>query len=52
MMDPNEALAEIREICIGNPASIDGDRLAELIQGLDGWITNGGFLPTDWQGSR
>ena len=24
-------------------------RLAELVEALDGWIRNGGFLPAPWQ---
>jgi hypothetical protein len=27
----------------------DANRLAELIQALDGWITSGGFLPELWR---
>lgn len=27
----------------------DAERLAELIQALDEWITKGGFLPKDWR---
>lgn len=25
------------------------ERLADLVLALDGWITNGGYLPTRWQ---
>jgi hypothetical protein len=31
-------------ICVGH-----AERLAELVEALDGWITRGGFLPTQWQ---
>lgn len=57
-MDPDKALAELRRL-----ASQYGDdappieevddlalRMVEAFQGLDTWIINGGFLPTDWQG--
>jgi hypothetical protein len=27
----------------------DGDRLVELVEALDGWISGGGFLPARWQ---
>lgn len=27
----------------------DAARLAELVLGLDEWISGGGFLPRDWQ---
>jgi hypothetical protein len=50
-MDPDAALREIRALVFeqlhGDKA--DPDRLAELIDGLDGWIRAGGFLPSSWQ---
>lgn len=62
-MDPDSALAEIRvmqkTIAVAREvAEGDGDdggeammvdRLMELIEGLDGWLTQGGFLPEDWK---
>lgn len=27
----------------------DTRRILELIDGLDGWLTSGGFLPTRWK---
>jgi hypothetical protein len=56
-MDPNVALKEIRAIL---DSALDGDRYAllsaqdafkvcELVEGLDGWISHGGFLPDAWQ---
>lgn len=27
----------------------DAERLAELVQALDQWISRGGFLPKDWR---
>ncbi len=59
-MDPNANLKEQREIATrmlghnqyraasGPSYSVDATRLAELVQALDGWITNGGFLPEAW----
>lgn len=48
-----EAAAEA-EICeLDNDALdilfADGQRLAELVQALDSWIRNGGFLPGRWR---
>lgn len=55
-MDPNATLARIREvrneILNGNHddayMSSLADDLAELIQSLDEWLSNGGFRPTAW----
>ena len=55
-MDPNTALNELRTL-LGQ--AIEGDtmdpsdvtRAAELFEGLDNWITRGGFLPSDWDNS-
>lgn len=61
-MDPDEALRQIRltiaqlrvedakgqqHLVLGTFVQHARD-LAELIEGLDGWITGGGFLPGDW----
>jgi hypothetical protein len=48
-MDPNAALAEIRAI-LTNPSfgMAEAFRLAELVDGLDDWLTHGGFMPTEW----
>ncbi len=51
-MDPNACLEEIRTLA-GRLADGRGDehdamRLAELVDGLDGWLARGGFLPTAW----
>jgi hypothetical protein len=59
-MDPDACLKEIREIkkeiLCGNVILADmehvSDRLAELIDTLDYWITRGGFLPKDWWCNR
>lgn len=62
-MDPTAALAEIRSI-ISENGSVDEmamplqeiqdkyDRLCELVDGLDNWISSGGFLPEDWNKLR
>lgn len=49
-MDPNATLQEIREL-VGNNGGNDVGRLVELIDALDEWLTNGGFLPSDWKAS-
>lgn len=60
-MDPNAALAEIRgiihRITTGNGGQWQGedlkrqdrDRLVDLVEGLDGWLSAGGFLPSAWE---
>lgn len=52
-MDPNEALDQARAACLasrrfGTDPTLALDSLAEAFTALDGWLTNGGFLPTDW----
>jgi hypothetical protein len=55
-MDPNETLAEIREILLNGgiggrnlvKSYDNGNRLAELVEALDNWISRGGFLPDAW----
>ncbi len=53
-MDPERALLDLRELCsdLLNETTAPGtaERVAELFQGLDGWITGGGFLPRSWMG--
>lgn len=56
-MDPNTALTEIRRIASSlndreeyPPEQVT--RLLELVGGLDGWLTGGGFLPTAWERKR
>ena len=49
-MDPNAALTEIRSILARNDLELpDYERLAELTEALDKWLSNGGFLPDAWQ---
>lgn len=59
-MDPNAAIEELRHLSSqlngdndddGEHSPIDVDRFVELWDGLDQWISNGGFLPKAWQGS-
>jgi hypothetical protein len=51
-MDPDAALDELRSWVdgdnSGHPASERADRMAELFDGLDGWLSKGGFLPDAW----
>lgn len=60
-MDPNANLKEQLEladslICADNTdpdvALPKAARLAELVIALDGWLSNGGFLPKSWQHTR
>lgn len=52
-MDPEAALNELRAIVhrrlMQVPEEGDDDRAAELFDGLDQWLTKGGFLPQDWR---
>lgn len=54
-MDPNANLDEMlelsKQLLAGELTYPDeaAVRLAELIEGLDHWITGGGFLPERWQ---
>lgn len=51
VMDPDAALAEIRDIISRwnrDGGLVVAARLAELVDGLDGWLSKGGFLPDAW----
>lgn len=56
-MDPNVTLAEIRvlvrKILAGDSwnqdAAADGLQLAEKVEDLNTWMSNGGSLPSDWR---
>ena len=59
-MDPEAALTRLRELAEEIIERIDADEsydhlddlpseMAETFQGLDQWITRGGFLPRDWK---
>ncbi len=63
LMDPNETLKEIRELVkelgeVGCADSVSGPALNQVqelvnkIENLDGWISNGGFLPAEWDNGR
>lgn len=52
-MDPNANLEEQRELAKAILESHSWQkesiqRLAELVQALDRWLSGGGFLPQDW----
>jgi hypothetical protein len=49
-MDPDAALREIRALVHEqlHGDKPDPDRLAELVDGLDGWLGRGGFPPAAW----
>ncbi len=59
-MDPEANLKEQRELTaylLASDADDDiiaekGRRLAELVDALDGWIVQGGFLPRRWRDSH
>ncbi len=53
-MDPDANLKELLELAEhlldqDEPDSNDVDSLCELVQALDGWLSNGGFLPERWK---
>jgi len=56
-MDPNQALADAREAyALVNRTEDDAEDhlqaledLAEAFRALDEWISQGGFLPSEWQ---
>ena len=50
-MDPNVSLANIREMLEEYHRTgfvFHTDRLFDHIEDLDHWLSNGGFLPADW----
>lgn len=55
-MDIEAALIEARDLArrILNEEGDEGDaeRLAELFEAIDGWMTIGGFLPESWRWGR
>jgi hypothetical protein len=55
-MDPNVMLAALRQAMVdfelagsGENAMEAADRMSEYLEGLDQWLSKGGFLPTAWQ---
>lgn len=58
-MDPDSALVDIRNLIAALNGETDphkaanyGEALAQKVQGLDGWLSRGGFLPHAWNGRR
>lgn len=56
-MDPNQALKNARASVARidesiTPSEEDVAALADAFEALDGWLSGGGFLPTEWSGSR
>jgi hypothetical protein len=57
-MDPNAALAEIRTLiheareATGPHAEAALNEMSEYFEGLDEWLSKGGFLPAAWDGGR
>lgn len=51
-MDPNEALAMLRAwvLAVHEYGSDESSEIgaAQAFEGLDEWLTNGGFKPADW----
>lgn len=56
-MDPNANLTEMLELAAEIQAAYEADetiseadanRLAELVEALDGWLKGKGFLPARW----
>lgn len=54
-MDPNAALREIRELVAAIATATDeeigaglGAELAERVNGLDMWLCDAGFWPSEW----
>lgn len=62
-MDPNACLEELRQLAAETNWERDkpelhamdketprarAERMAELVESLDGWLSKGGFLPTAW----
>lgn len=57
-MDPNAALSEIEDL-IASWDTCDPDeeygiavQLVDVVGGLHGWLSNGGFLPEAWADAR
>lgn len=52
-MDPNACLKELRKsyerILEDDESDLEAQQLAGLIDSLDHWLSNGGFLPKDWE---
>lgn len=61
-MDPDVTLARLRILATAVKNAVDSgmetmptavpDEMAELVNALDGWISKGGFLPSDWRAKK
>jgi hypothetical protein len=52
-MDPEVTLHELRKLANkGRWTKADAERFADLFNGLDHWLTIGGFLPKRWDVPR
>lgn len=54
-MDPNETLSELRRWADNHnvaPQPATADLLVEHFAALDEWLSEGGFLPNNWQANR
>lgn len=58
-MDPDELLVALRDCAQDIINGTDeytfaetANTMAEKFEALDTWITNGGFLPSDWQSQK
>jgi len=59
-MDPNATLEQLRQLAgqYLNPDRTNtldddvGTEMAELVHGLDEWLSAGGCLPAAWEGKR
>lgn len=58
-MDPTQALADARQALddyrhsgAAVLAITAADKLSAAFDALDGWLSNGGFLPAQWQQGR
>lgn len=56
-MDPNISLSEARDLALALRAASEGfqpldsenvDKFVDAFLNLDEWITNGGYLPSEW----
>lgn len=50
-MDPDAALQELR-LMASDPNAFNFEQFVELFEGLDEWMSKGGFLPHDWAKGR
>lgn len=48
-LDPTTTLKELRELCEHDDPAEVADPIIERVTALDGWLSDGGFLPEQWQ---